>query len=600
MNTELPSTHEQHAVSTTTSDESNRPSLVKALGKWSAMALVVGAVIGSGIFAKPGANAMVGNSVGLIMVAWTVGGIITVIGGVCLAELALMMPKAGGTYVYIRQAYGRIPAFLAGWNESVFFQSCGNSALAIFFVINLSSLIGVEFSNIQTVGISISLIAVLTVVNCLGVFWGGLVQNITTVIKVGFLALIALLPILLLFVEIPEVQATNYTANFSTDKTPDSLVMIFTLVMLNVMWAYSGGWMVTGIAEEIKEPQKNLSLALIGGAIVLFVIYIAVNIAFHGALSLEQMVEIENDPVRLVPQEAISIYLTPVNASLGQLAKAVLSSVILVSVFSALNTGLLTPPRVLFAMARDEMFIPAFAKIHPRFKTPHIAVMGQGLVTVILLLIVSGYVVYRTNQATDDTAATLVNTAVTIAVLPNDTHETQGTAVEIESASDTAHGTIELIDSNQDGKIDSITYTPNTDYHGVDTFEYIVTDAADQTDRGSVTVTVGLPAGSEAKGIFDYLTNIAVFSATIFIVLTIGAIFILRRKHPDMERPYKVPGYPIIPLISLIANAIFLFLVGSDDVTVVLFSGGFLLCSLPLYFLFAAANRKPASDAPQY
>jgi APA family basic amino acid/polyamine antiporter len=246
---------------------------------------------------------------------------------------------------------------------------------------------------------------------------------------------------------------------------------------------------------------------LIGGAIVLFVIYIAVNIAFHGALSLEQMVEIENDPKKLVPQEAISIYLTPVNASLGQLAKAVLSSVILVSVFSALNTGLLTPPRVLFAMARDEMFIPAFARIHPRFKTPHIAVMGQGLVTVILLLIVSGYVVYRTNQATDS----------------------------------------------------------------------------------------GLPAGSEAKGIFDYLTNIAVFSATIFIVLTIGAIFILRRKHPDMERPYKVPGYPLIPLISLIANAIFLILVGSDDIVVVLFSGGFLLCSLPLYFLFAAANRKPTA-----
>ena len=145
MNTELPSTHEQHVDSATSLDISSGPSLVKVLGKWSAMALVVGAVIGSGIFAKPGANALVGNSVGLIMIAWTVGGIITVIGGVCLAELALMMPKAGGTYVYIRKAYGRIPAFLAGWNESVFFQSCGNSALAIFFVINLSSLIGVEF-----------------------------------------------------------------------------------------------------------------------------------------------------------------------------------------------------------------------------------------------------------------------------------------------------------------------------------------------------------------------------------------------------------------------------------------------------------------------
>ena len=592
MNTELPSTHEQHAVSTTTSDESNRPSLVKALGKWSAMALVVGAVIGSGIFAKPGANAMVGNSVGLIMVAWTVGGIITVIGGVCLAELALMMPKAGGTYVYIRQAYGRIPAFLAGWNESVFFQSCGNSALAIFFVINLSSLLGVEFSNVQTVGTAISLIAILTVVNCLGVFWGGLVQNITTVIKVGFLALIALLPILLLFVEIPEVQATNYTANFSTDKTPDSLVMIFTLVMLNVMWAYSGGWMVTGIAEEIKEPQKNLSLALIGGAIVLFVIYIAVNIAFHGALSLEQMVEIENDPVRLVPQEAISIYLTPVNASLGQLAKAVLSSVILVSVFSALNTGLLTPPRVLFAMARDEMFIPAFAKIHPRFKTPHIAVMGQGLVTVVLLLIVSGYVVYRTNQATDSelpSSAELLDASVSTAaggLLEPDTRQ-RATVIRV----DATHVFVSLGGSNE-GVLQRVQLRRDL-VVGAE-FDIIVSG---YNQEQQIYDVLPAAAGSEAKEIFDYLTNIAVFSATIFIVLTIGAIFILRRKHPDMERPYKVPGYPIIPLISLIANAIFLYLVGSDNIIVVLFSGGFLLCSLPLYFLFAAANRKPTGDA---
>jgi APA family basic amino acid/polyamine antiporter len=557
------------------------------------MALVVGAVIGSGIFAKPGANAMVGNSVGLIMVAWTVGGILTVIGGVCLAELALMMPKAGGTYVYIRKAYGRIPAFLAGWNESVFFQSCGNSALAIFFVINLSSLLGVEFSNIQTVGIAISLIATLTVVNCLGVFWGGLVQNITTVIKVGFLTLIALLPILLLFVEIPEVQTANYTTNFSTDKTPSSLVMIFTLVMLNVMWAYSGGWMVTGIAEEIKDPQKNLSLALIGGAIVLFVIYIAVNIAFHGALSLEQMVEIENDPVRLVPQEAISIYLTPVNASLGQLAKAILSSVILVSVFSALNTGLLTPPRVLFAMARDEMFIPAFAKIHPRFKTPHIAVMGQGLVTVILLLIVSGYVVYRTNQATESrlpSSTELLDTSVPTAaggMLEPDTRQ-RATVIRV----DATHVFVSLGGSNE-GVVQRVQL--KQDFEVGAEFDIIVSGY--NQEHQIYDVRLPEAAGSEAKEIFDYLTNIAVFSATIFIVLTIGAIFILRRKHPDMERPYKVPGYPIIPLISLLANIIFLCLVASDDIVVVLFSGGFLLCSLPLYFLFAAANRKPtASD----
>ncbi|MEC7565404.1 MAG: amino acid permease [Planctomycetota bacterium] len=481
------------------------PTLAKALGKWSAMAMVVGAVIGSGIFAKPGANALVGQSVGLIMLAWFVGGVITVIGGVCLAELALMMPKAGGTYVYIRKAYGRIPAFLAGWNESVFFQSSANSALAIFFVMNLSTLIGKEFSNPEMIMIALGLITLLTMVNCVGVFWGGLVQNITTIIKVGFLVLIACLPFLVLFIDTPSFDSSNYTTSFTSVETPSTMLMMFTLVMLNVMWAYSGGWMVTGIAEEIKDPQKNLSWALVGGAVVLFVIYVLVNISFHGILSLEQMVDIEHDDLRQVPQEALGAYLEPIGPNLAKFGKGLLSSIILVSVFSALNTGLLTPPRVLFAMARDEMFIPSFARIHPRFKTPHVAIIGQGCVTAVVMLVVSAYVMFQSQESGGDAP---------------------------------------------------------------------------------------LPRGSAATSIFEYLTGIAVFSSTIFIVLTVASIFVLRRKYPDMERPYKIPGYPIVPAISLLANAVFLILVGMNDLIIILFSGAFLLCSLPLYFLFSRTYRQ--------
>ena len=145
----------------------NKPAvtLSTSLGKGAAMAMVVGAVIGSGIFAKPAANAMASNSVPLILVGWIMGGFITLMGGICMAELALMMPLSGGPYVYIRQAYGRIPAFLSGWNESVFFQSSANSALAVFFTMTLSKLIGQEFSTTQTVVIVLSMITLLTVIN---------------------------------------------------------------------------------------------------------------------------------------------------------------------------------------------------------------------------------------------------------------------------------------------------------------------------------------------------------------------------------------------------------------------------------------------------
>ena len=121
------------------------------------MAMVVGAVIGSGIFAKPAANATASDSVSLIMIGWIAGGVITLISAVCMAELSLMMPKAGGTYVYIRQAYGRLPAFLSGWNETIFFQSTACAALAVYFTMTLGTTIGVEFSSLEIVFIVITI-----------------------------------------------------------------------------------------------------------------------------------------------------------------------------------------------------------------------------------------------------------------------------------------------------------------------------------------------------------------------------------------------------------------------------------------------------------
>mgnify|MGYP002033041595 CR=1 FL=1 len=495
-------------ASVNTSQNKPAPTLSTSLGKGAAMAMVVGAVIGSGIFAKPAANAMASSSVPLILVGWIVGGFITLMGGICMAELALMMPQSGGPYVYIRQAYGRIPAFLLGWNESVFCQSSANSALAVFFTMTLSKLIGREFSTMQTVVIVLSMITLLTVINCLGVVWGGMVQSVTTVMKVMILVSIAMLPFTLLFTDNVSFALDKFITTPQLSSAPESMIGMFTLVMMSVMWAYSGGWMVTSIAEEIKNPEKNLSFALIGGAIVLMAIYVSVNIAFHGILSLDEMRVIAGDPVKDIPQEAVKAYLLPISTRFADLGGTLLSSIILVSAFSALNTGLLTPPRVLFAMARDAMFIPSFARIHPRFRTPHVAIIGQGLASSGVFLMITVLVVF--------------------------------------------------VGLGTNGK---------TDVRNV----------------------------SAADEIFNYLTNIAVISSTVFVTMTVGAVFVLRYREPDRARPYRVPGYPFIPAMALLVNIVFLILVALDDLWVSVLSIGFLVLSLPLYFLFS--KQMQSSDA---
>ena len=521
------------------------------MGKWSAIAMMIGAVIGSGIFAKPAANAAASNSVTLIMLGWVAGGIITLVTAICMAELCLMMPKAGGTYVYIRQAYGRLPAFLSGWNESIFFQSTANSALAVFFTMTLGTTIGVEFSTLEIILIVVGLQATLTFINCMGVLWGSMIQNLTTIIKVAVLLFIAALP----FISILGTEDTFSITNFEALPPPyestaplteklTSVIEMLTLVMLSVMWAYSGGWMVTSVAEEIKEPEKNLSFALIGGAMVLMVIYVSVNIAFHGVFSLEEMLAIKNNPLQDIPQEAASEYLNPVNPSLARFGSALISSIIMVSALSALNTGFLTPPRVLFAMARDEMFIPAFAKVHPQTKAPYIAIIGQGVTSISVFLIVTFLVLYtsigaggqesQTPQSPEDITSIMVGT------------EAENTVPEMLTQ--------------------------------------------DSVEPSEVAAEQNL---NTARDIFDQLTNIAVLSSTVFIVMTIGAVFVLRIKEPNTPRPYRIPGYPFVPAIALLMNGVFLILVIISEGKAGLFSAAFLALSIPLYFAF---NKKTNTD----
>ena len=261
--------------------------LSRSLGPGIAISMVVGAVIGSGIFLKPGQIALDGGSFPLIITAWVIGGIVCLLGGLCVSELALMMPRAGGLYIYLQEAYGKLTAFLYGWNLFFFVEPASNGALAIAFVGALDKTMGWELSLAVTTLIAASLVIGVAWINFMGVVWGGRFQAATTIIKAGFVGLMAILPFLMIFFAERSIQFSNYSTSLVPEDT--SMTTRFAVVMLAIMWAYSGWHFVTPVAEEIRNPKRDIPLALLGGIGILTLLYVGANLAFHGVLSMEEM-----------------------------------------------------------------------------------------------------------------------------------------------------------------------------------------------------------------------------------------------------------------------------------------------------------------------
>ncbi|MFP6764761.1 MAG: amino acid permease, partial [Planctomycetaceae bacterium] len=200
------------------STEHKAPSLLRALGPGMAIAIVVGNVIGSGIFAKPGRIAAEAGRFDLIISVWIAGGVLCLLGALCFAELATMLPRAGGLYVFLREAYGKQTAFLFGWQEFLFNRPASTAALSMIFVGSLDiALVGVQFSLPETLVLAIGLQAAAAAINVAGVLWGGTVQVVTTAIKASFVAFVAGLP----FVLQMSGRDVIDTANFSASITPE-------------------------------------------------------------------------------------------------------------------------------------------------------------------------------------------------------------------------------------------------------------------------------------------------------------------------------------------------------------------------------------------
>jgi amino acid transporter len=355
--------------------------LPRVLGPLTALCVVVGSVIGSGIFIVPARVAHELPFLGGILAVWVIAGAFTTAGALTLAELGAMLPQAGGPYVYLREAYGRLPAFLFGWSELTVSRAGSMATLAAAFARYFAQV----FPAPEAIGgaawqaiAACSAIAVVTVVNVLGTRGGGALQVVGTGLKVGgVLTLIAL----------PFLFAGGSTANLSPWLLPadyhGNLFSAAMVAMVGVLWAYDGWMNVTPLAEEIKDPGRNIPRAMILGMSILVAIYLAMTLAYHYVLPMDSVVAAQNASGTNIANAVAAVYC---KALLGVNGVLAISALVMCSTFITLNGNTLTGPRSYFAMARDGLLPSWFVRIHPRFQTPANAIISQSIWAIALTL----------------------------------------------------------------------------------------------------------------------------------------------------------------------------------------------------------------------
>ena len=444
--------------------------LARVLGLRDLTLLTIGSVIGSGIFLVPGGVlTKAGGQIGPAMLVWLVGGVLSLLGALTYSELSAVNPKAGGIYVHLRDCFGPLPAFLFGW--TLFFAMNGGTVatLAVGFSTTLSQII--PMSGAMNKVVSLAMIVVLTLVNIKGTRESADLQNWTTGIKVGAILLMAV--VLFAFGS----GFSDSSAAIWPDSFSGSLASGFGLAMIGVLWAYEGWQYVTFSAGEVVNPQRNYPRALFVGTAILIGIYLLANLAYLAALGPAGVAASKS-----VAPEALTAVVNPTAAKLIALA-------ILVSVFSAANSNVLTCPRVYYAMANDGLFFRKLAEVHPRFGTPAIAIVAGSLWAAVLAL----------------------------------------------------------------------------------------------------------------AGTFNELLEYVVFSGWIFYGLAAATIFVYRKRVPKAERPYSVPGYPLTPLlfivaaVLLVANTLFNNLRDQPKKTAGALS--IIALGLPAYFIWRSRNSRTGGDA---
>lgn len=354
-----------HTGSPAPGHTSTTATLARQIGLFDATMLVMGGIVGAGIFINPYVVARQVHTPALILGAWVAGGIVAMLGAFVYAELADRMPEVGGQYAYLRSAYHPALGFLYGWGLLLVTETGGMAAVTITFARYFRELTAMPFSERA---IAVATLAVLTVVNCLGVKLGSRVQSALMVLKIAAIALLVLAGLALL-------RTPHPLAHPLLDEKPSfDLLTAFGAAMIPVLFSY-GGWQTTNfVAGEIKDPRRNLTRALVMGVAGVVVLYLAVNLVCVRALGPAGLAE------TTVPATAV------MRLVMGSRGAALIALGITVSTLGFLSQSILTAPRVYFAMAEDGLFFRSVGYVNARTRVPIVAIVLQSVWTAVITL----------------------------------------------------------------------------------------------------------------------------------------------------------------------------------------------------------------------
>lgn len=476
-------------------DSNEKLTLLRGLGLLAAISIIVGNVIGTGVFLKARIMTCNVGSPEWVIIAWVAAGLLSLAGALTYAELAAMKPQAGGEYVFLRDAYGRVWSFLYGWMQMFIAKTGSQAAVAVAFAVFLNDFLGgglrmtlfqtdalgfnYELTSLQLV--AVLMIVIVTAINCASVSFSGQVATVLTFVKIALVLLVGAGAFIL---------ADGTFANFGMINTGGacedvasttmygvagtSFAAGFGAAMLGALWGYDGWNNLTLVAGEVKEPHRNIPLALIGGTILIILLYVFINIAYFYVLTPTEIAGVSKDSS--VAREVAARFL-------GTGAVILMTVGLMASSLGTLHTSILTGARVPYAMAKDGLMLESLGRLSA-MRVPIGALLIQGIWACLLAL----------------------------------------------------------------------------------------------------------------SGSFDTLTNYVVFGSWIFYAFVTASVFVFRKKYPDMERPYKAFGYPLVPvLFLLVAGWLLINTIISEPVQS--FIGIFLiLIGLPVYYYLTAGKNLPRTE----
>ncbi len=430
--------------------QAERAELIQGLGLVSSTTLVIGSMIGSGIFIVSSDIARQVNSPSLLLLVWAMAALMTIIGALSYGELAAAMPRAGGQYVYLREGLGPLFGFLYGWTMFLVIQTGTVAAVAVAFAKFLGVFLpGISASNVLLSAGSVSVstqqllailsIVVLTFVNCLGLKLGALVQNIFTFTKTG--ALLGLIVLGYLLGRNAEAVSVNFTGFWRGAGFNFETMRLVAVAMVGSLFASDAWNNITFTAGEVKNPRRNLPLALLFGTGTVSALYLAANVVYLNVLPLagsKGATSILGRGIQYATEDRVGT--AAAQMILGSYGEIIMAAFIVISTFGCNNGLILAGARVYYAMARDGLFFPFAARVHPRYHTPVPSLIVQCVWASLLTL----------------------------------------------------------------------------------------------------------------SGTYNQLLDYVIFAVVLFYILTIGGLFVLRWKRPEMERPYRAVGYPVLPGLYIV------------------------------------------------